>query len=48
MAIEQRLIFRPTLERLKVLTNIEVKAAGNGALNAIPESDGVYRRIPCL
>ena len=31
---------------MKVLTNIEVKAAGNGALNAIPESDGVYRRIP--
>ena len=31
---------------MKVLTNIEVKAAGNGALNAIPESDGIYRRIP--
>ncbi len=31
---------------MKVLSNIEEKAAGNGALNAIPESDGVYRRIP--
>ena len=31
---------------MKVLSNIESKVAGNGALNAIPESDGVYRRIP--
>ncbi len=31
---------------MKVLSNIEDKVAGNGALNAIPESDGVYRRIP--
>jgi len=31
---------------MKVLSNIENKVAGNGALNAIPESDGVYRRIP--
>ena len=31
---------------MKVLTNIESKVAGNGALNAIPESDGIYRRIP--
>ena len=31
---------------MKVLSKIENKVAGNGALNAIPESDGVYRRIP--
>ena len=31
---------------MKVLSKIEDKVAGNGALNAIPESDGVYRRIP--
>jgi adenylate cyclase len=31
---------------MKVLSNIEKKVAGNGAVNAIPESDGVYRRIP--
>ena len=31
---------------MKVLSNIESKVAGNGALNAIPETDGVYRRIP--
>ncbi|MFL2920778.1 MAG: CHASE2 domain-containing protein [Thalassobaculaceae bacterium] len=31
---------------MKVLSNIESKVDGNGALNAIPESDGVYRRIP--
>ncbi len=31
---------------MKVLSNIENKVAGNGAVNAIPESDGVYRRIP--
>jgi adenylate cyclase len=31
---------------MKVLSTIESKVAGNGALNAIPESDGVYRRIP--
>ena len=31
---------------MKVLTTIESKVAGNGALNAIPESDGIYRRIP--
>lgn len=31
---------------MKVLSKIEDKVAGNGVINAIPESDGVYRRIP--
>ncbi len=31
---------------MKVLSGIEASADGNGAINAIPESDGIYRRIP--
>ena len=33
---------------MKVLTNIEVKAAGNGALNAIPKVMAFTAEYQCL